>query len=45
MGFSGSGALKRSDWGLTWNQALDMGGVVVSDRIEIELDVSAIKVG
>ncbi len=44
VGFSGSGALKRSDWGLTWNQTLDTGGVVVSDRIEIELDVSAIKV-
>ncbi len=44
-GFSGAGALKRSDWGLTWNQGLDTGGVVLSDRIEIELDVSAIKVG
>ena len=45
VGLSGAGALKRSDWGLTWNQALDAGGVVVSDRIELELDVSAIKVG
>jgi polyisoprenoid-binding protein YceI len=44
-GFSGSGALKRGDWGLTWNQTLDAGGVVLSDRIELELDVSAIKVG
>jgi polyisoprenoid-binding protein YceI len=44
-GFSGFGAIKRSEWGLTWNQTLDTGGVVVSDRIELEIDVSAIKVG
>ena len=45
VGFEGSGALRRSDWGLTWNVALEAGGVVVSDRINLELDVSAIKIG
>jgi polyisoprenoid-binding protein YceI len=45
LGFEGSGSLQRSDWGLTWNVALEAGGVVVSDRIELELDGSAIKNG
>ena len=45
VGIEGSGSLKRSDWGLTWNAALEAGGLVLSDRIDLELDVSAIKVG
>ena len=45
VGIEGSGSLKRSDWGLTWNTALEAGGVVISDRIDLELDLSAIKVG
>ncbi len=45
VGIEGSGLLKRSDWGLTWNVALEAGGFVLSDRIDLELDVSAIKVG
>ena len=44
LGFEGSGVLKRSDWGLTWNVALEAGGLVVSDHIDLELDISAIKV-
>ena len=43
VGFEGSGALKRSDWGLTWNVALEAGGLVLSDRINLEIDLSAIK--
>ncbi len=43
VGFEGSGSLKRSDWGLTWNVALEAGGLVLSDRIDLELDISAIK--
>ena len=45
VGIEGSGSLKRSDWGLTWNVALEAGGLVLSDRIDLELDISAIKVG
>ena len=45
VGFEGALAIKRSDWGLTWNTALDTGGVLVSDRIQIEFDVSAIRRG
>ena len=43
IGFEGALAIKRSDWGLTWNTALDTGGVLVSDRIQIEFDVSAVR--
>jgi len=43
IGFEGALAIKRSEWGLTWNTALDTGGVLVSDRIQIEFDVSAIR--
>jgi polyisoprenoid-binding protein YceI len=43
VGFEAALAIKRSDWGLTWNTALDTGGVLVSDRIQIEFDVSAVR--
>jgi polyisoprenoid-binding protein YceI len=43
VGFEGALAIKRSDWELTWNTMLDTGGVLVSDRIQVEFDVSAIK--
>ncbi len=45
VGFEGALAIRRSDWGLTWNTPLDTGGVLVSDRIQIEFDVSAIRSG
>lgn len=45
VGFEGALAVKRSDWGLVWNAALETGGVLVSDRIQIEFDVSVIKAG
>jgi polyisoprenoid-binding protein YceI len=44
VGFEGALAIRRADWGLTWNTPLDTGGVLVSDKIQIEFDVSAIKV-
>ena len=43
VGFEGALAIKRSEWDLTWNAILDTGGVLVSDRIQVEFDVSAIK--
>ena len=42
-GFEGEAELSRKDFGLTWNVALEAGGVLVSDKIKIQLDVSAIK--
>ncbi len=44
VGFEGALAIKRSEWDLTWNTVLDTGGVLVSDRVQVEFDVSAIKV-
>jgi polyisoprenoid-binding protein YceI len=43
VGFSLKGSIQRSDWGLKWNQALEAGGVLVSDKVEIEAEVQAIQ--
>jgi polyisoprenoid-binding protein YceI len=43
VGFTARGTLDRKDFGLKWNQALETGGVLVSDRVEIELEVQAVK--
>ncbi len=42
-GFEGKGELSRKDFGLTWNVALEAGGLLVSDNIKLQLDISAIK--
>jgi polyisoprenoid-binding protein YceI len=42
-GFEGETEISRKDFGLTWNVALEAGGVLVSDKIKIQLDVSAIQ--
>lgn len=41
IGFSASTELDREDFGLTWNQALETGGVLVGKKIKIELSVEA----
>jgi polyisoprenoid-binding protein YceI len=43
VGFEGKAEIKRSDWGLTWNTTLETGGVLVSDKIKLNFDISAIK--
>jgi polyisoprenoid-binding protein YceI len=43
VGFEGSAQILRSDWGLTWNAALETGGVMVSDKVKLTFDISAIK--
>ena len=43
VGFEGSTSISRKDWGLTWNAALETGGVLVSDKVKLEFDVSAIR--
>ncbi|MFE0735223.1 YceI family protein [Streptomyces sp. NPDC058855] len=43
VGFEGSAEILRSDWGLTWNAALETGGVMVSDKVKLTFDISAIK--
>ena len=42
-GFSVKTSISRKEFGLHWNQALEAGGVVVGDKVEIECDVEAIK--
>jgi polyisoprenoid-binding protein YceI len=43
LAFSATTAIDRRDFGLTWNQALETGGVLVSNEIKISLDVQAVK--
>ena len=42
-GASASTQINRSDYGLTWNKALETGGVVVGDEVHINLEVELIK--
>ncbi|MGC9667972.1 YceI family protein [Planosporangium sp. 12N6] len=44
IGFEGSTVINRKDFGITWNAALETGGVLVSEKITLEFEVSAIKV-
>jgi polyisoprenoid-binding protein YceI len=43
IGFEGSTVINRKDFGITWNATLETGGVLVSDKITLEFEVSAIK--
>ncbi|MFG2136204.1 YceI family protein [Streptomyces sp. NPDC048650] len=43
VGFEGHAEILRSEWGLTWNAALETGGVMVSDKAKLTFDVSAVK--
>jgi polyisoprenoid-binding protein YceI len=43
-GFTGSTTINRKDFGLTFNAVLETGGVMLGEKVKIELDVSAIKV-
>jgi polyisoprenoid-binding protein YceI len=42
-GASATTQIKRSDFGLTWNKALEAGGVMVGDEVAISIDVEAVK--
>ncbi|GAA4352116.1 YceI family protein [Angustibacter luteus] len=41
-GFSAKAQISRKQWGLTWNEAIETGGVLVSDKVTIELEVQAV---
>ena len=43
LGFEGGTTINRKDWGLTWNAALETGGVLVSEKIKLDFDISAIR--
>lgn len=43
IGFEGQGEINRKDYDLTWNVALETGGVLVAENVKLTLDVEAIK--
>lgn len=43
IGFTARTAIDRKDFGLSWNQVLEAGGVLVGDRITIEIEVEAVR--
>ena len=43
IGFEGSTTINRKDYGVNFHAALESGGVLVSDKIQLELEISAIK--
>lgn len=42
LGFMASGKINRKDWGLTWNQALETGGILVGEEIEIGIELELV---
>lgn len=42
-GFSAYAAINRKDWGLTWNVALEAGGLLVGDEVKLALEVELVK--
>lgn len=43
IGLEGSVAISRKDFGITWNAALETGGVLIGDKVVLEFEISAIK--
>lgn len=43
VGFEGSTQVNRKDWGVNWNTALEAGGVLVSEKVTLEFEISATK--
>jgi polyisoprenoid-binding protein YceI len=44
-GFEASATINRKDFGIEWNTALETGGVLVGDKVQIELDVQIVQSG
>jgi polyisoprenoid-binding protein YceI len=43
VGFAAKGKINRKDFGLTWNKALEAGGVTVGDEVELTLQIQGVK--
>lgn len=43
LSFTATGALRRNEFGVSWNQALETGGLLVSDEVKITLEIAAIR--
>ncbi len=45
IGLEGNTTINRKDWGVSWNAALEAGGVLVSEKVTLEFEVSAVRTG
>ena len=45
IGLEGTTQVNRKDWGVSWNAALESGGVLVGEKVTLEFEVSAIRTG
>ncbi|MFI5533629.1 YceI family protein [Kitasatospora sp. NPDC051853] len=45
VGFEGSTTVDRTDWGLSYNAALETGGVLIGEKVKLSFDISAVKQG
>ena len=43
IGFSAQTSINRKDFGLAWNQALETGGILVGEKVDIQIEVEALK--
>ena len=43
VGFEGKATINREDWGVSWNAALEGGGVLIGDKVTLQFDVVAIR--
>lgn len=43
IGFEGKTTINRKDWGVNWNAALEAGGVLVSEKVNLEFEISAVR--
>ncbi|MFJ1752939.1 YceI family protein [Kitasatospora sp. NPDC088134] len=43
VGFEGGTTVNRTDWGLTYNAALETGGVLIGEKVKLTLDISAVR--
>jgi len=43
LGFTATGTIDRTAFGLTWNQALETGGILVSEKVKLMIDVQVMK--
>jgi polyisoprenoid-binding protein YceI len=43
IAFSASGEIVRDRWGMTWNQVLETGGLVIGKKVKLELEVEAVR--
>ena len=45
LGLEGTTTINRKEWGVTWNAPLEAGGVLVSEKVTLEFEVSAVRSG